>query len=87
MIAGEIAAVICLVWAILAVAAYMVGKERGYKSAKQDFDEEVQATAQAKINRQMHDANRTHLPREDAGPPAKVHRGQAARRPKQRKKS
>lgn len=66
---------------------WVLGKESGYKSAKRDFDDEVQETALAKTNRVLHDANRTTLPRHDTTGPAKIHRGVNARKPQHRKKS
>lgn len=69
----------------------MMGRNDGYaeayKQLETDFHEEVQETAMAKVNRILHDANRTHLPREDAGSPARIHRGKPGRKPQHRKKS
>lgn len=73
------------------IAAYLIGRRDGYIEAYRqievDFHEEVQETAMAKVNRILHDANRVHLPREDAGPSAKIHRGKPGRKPQHRKKS
>lgn len=73
------------------IAAYLIGRRDGYTEAYRqreiDFDEEVKAATQASINRVLHDANRVHLPREDSGPSARIHRGRAGRKPKHRKKS
>lgn len=65
----------------------IAGGKIGHSKAKREFDKEVQETALAKTNRILHDANRTHLPREDAGPPAKIYRGKPGRKPQHRKKS
>ena len=74
-------------WMLAVVAAYLAGRRAGHKQSEIEFQEEVQETAQAKVNRMMHDANRNHLPREDTTGPARIHRGKAGRKPQHRKKS
>ena len=66
---------------------FAAGKEYGYRSAKADFDLEVDETARAKVQRQLHDANRSTLPRQDSGPSARVTMAVGPRKPQHRKKS
>ena len=57
------------------------------RERRQHIDAEAQRIARTKVQREMHDANRTHLPRHDTSGPAKVHKSLSAKKPKQRKKS
>lgn len=76
---------------MILIAGYLLGRragfKEGYRQVEIDFDEEVQETAQAKINRILHDANRTTLPRHDTTGPAKIHHGTPGRKPKHKRKS